>query len=202
MQNDIAKIVRSEHEDSHLGRCYESPDAQLRYVPICKCGSTTGERWCSDNNWTRKNYLVDPGNQKYIAIIREPWDRWMSAVDMYLRWNLGKTWQETSKDHLEVIAKTIIMDQHSERQALYLHNIESSNLTLLKLDDSLSENWKGITGQHLPLRHWNPKSGETVRGREEKHLNREWFDKLYNNKAWWDRFTKIYKTDFELWNKT
>lgn len=198
---NIANIVRSEHEDNHIGRCYESPTGNLRYIPIAKCGSTAGEQWCNQHNWKRVNFLQNPSQCDYLVILRHPWSRWISAIDMFVRWRKGlnKTWQTITKDHLEVIATTVIMDQHSEKQSTYLHGISSEQIKFCHFNDTLDQQWQTHTGSVLQKVHWNPTSEQPVPGNELKNYNKDWFESLQSNTAWYEKFKRIYRSDFELW---
>ena len=200
---NIAQIVRSEHNDNHIGRCYESPDGCFRYVPIPKCGSTSGEDWCNAHAWSRENFVDDRKDTQYLVILRDPWQRWCSAIDMYIRWKngLNKSWNQINTSHLEVIERTVIMDQHSEKQSTFLHGLRYSQCKFLPLDETLSKKWKEITGKEFPFVHWDPETDKSILGNERKNSNTEWFHKLRYNEKWFNRFKKIYQYDYQIFDK-
>lgn len=112
------------HRGSPIGFCLESPDRRLRYVPVSKCMSTFLSQWCSQRGWnivTDFNASINT-DCRYVVVLRDPVDRWVSGIKMYLDTE-HNGFDRLSDSAWSVCLDRMIMDPHTERQWVSYHGL-------------------------------------------------------------------------------
>lgn len=101
----------------------------LCYVPIPKNASIWGEHFFGNNLGFTKELYRYTSDKKYIIILREPYDRWITGICEYL-YTLSNNYNEINELfsnncildplHFELIFSKISLDIHTMNQISYL----------------------------------------------------------------------------------
>lgn len=165
-----------------------SPKGTIGYIPIPKVGTSTVSRVLShERDWGRKNI---PDNCTMFALIRHPFDRWISGTTEH--WNPILTRGDNDLTPLinisfEQLLKESFEDRHTQPQAWNLDLYFDVKLfkfeTLYKLWDWLEyKDSKVHERNHL-----------TMKGLQ-KNI---W--KIVSEKAKYKPIIKLYEEDMQLW---
>jgi hypothetical protein len=109
----VTDVPHYHHDPAQV---FESPDRSQRLVPIEKCMSTLTQQWCLANHWQRQDRTESPAGVPHVVVLREPVERWCSAIEMYLgirQWD----WREPPPELAwRVIEDNLVIDPHTEPQ--------------------------------------------------------------------------------------
>jgi hypothetical protein len=161
-ENDIIKI-KYNYSIAHVqGQSLTSADNQFSYVNIPKNASSEFKFIFKD--WKKSNYNVDtPPDNKYIVILRDPTERWVSGITEFLIGNYshpGQLNKELSIDEIttaiessfvqNLISNFVIFDPHTLPQCYFLQNLNISDIAFFYQDQLVVNRvskYVGLSGQ-------------------------------------------------------
>tara|TARA_Y100000004_G_scaffold195105_1_gene261338 strand:- start:11698 stop:12357 length:660 start_codon:yes stop_codon:yes gene_type:complete len=175
--------------------CFLNKKSKLVFMHIDKCASTSVSNFCLKNddfcdmsfrikNIDKFNDYVRKNNYFFLAIIRNPIDRYISGIQEFIkRYN-------PSNDYIEKNLKNnkFIFDEHTSPQYIFLSHCKY-NLKYVKLDKNLSNKLSNILGYDVNLGNCNYSSIH-----DKIYCNELYLKYLKDNKNFFD----LYKKDFEL----
>ena len=166
-QNDTVKISYNYSTGHAQGQTLTSPDHQFSYVNIPKNASS--EFKFIFNDWKKSNYNVDaPPDNKYIVILRDPTERWISGITEFL---IGKNSypgqlnKELSIDEIataiespfvqNLISNFVIFDAHTLPQCYFLQNLNMSDVAFFYQDQQVVNRVTDYVGLHAQITNAN-----------------------------------------------
>jgi hypothetical protein len=122
------------HLGHTLGECWYT--AGMTYIHIPKNASSFVKGCLINNGWQHSNAFVE--SEKYIVVLRDPLDRWLSGMAQY----------QVNSNQLDLdvhtIFNTITFDDHTETQYYFLKHIQTAptveNTTFFKFGPDLRKN--------------------------------------------------------------
>lgn len=125
-----------------LGQCVSDRNSKLIYVNIPKNASTWAKDYLSEvYGWDNgANFKSSPFLNKFhkIVILRDPVDRWLSAIMTYLVREVH--YFNFNKDVVRILCTKINFDEHTWTQTKFLNGIDIKDCTFFMFDDKLKEN--------------------------------------------------------------
>jgi hypothetical protein len=134
------------HKGHNLGDGMISPDHQWFYLNIPKNSSSSIKKTLSDVGWTHAD-RVDFPEAKLIIALRDPIDRWISGMSEYLMMyhqdTIDQLISPMSYDcypllgerlGLSLLFDRITFDDHTERQVIFLHDIDTTEAVWFMVD--------------------------------------------------------------------
>lgn len=136
-----------------------SPDKQYFYLNIPKNASSSIKKILVPLDWEFGN-IYDYPTAQVIIILRDPIDRWVTGITefllMYHQDTVCKIVEPNIYDWYPLLGEslgmsllfdTMTFDDHTERQAMFLQNIEFSRCIWLKLDSNLNANFEKLLNE-------------------------------------------------------
>jgi len=106
---------------------FESPCRQMGFVTINKCCSRSIIKWCKDTNWLAVNTHLDDNKRKYLVILRDPIDRWISGFSTYLSIN-DIDLKTIDQKYWKIFKDVVVFDSHTLPQYKHLISIKLKNI--------------------------------------------------------------------------
>jgi hypothetical protein len=165
-ENDIIQVNYKYNTGHRLGESFLSPDKKYSYINIPKNASSMFKQLF--NTWSFVNFqnIKQQPSREYIAILRDPTDRWISATAEYL---VGKYSTLGPKNNtltdLEIIQVLesnffqnllfdfVIFDGHSLPQCWFLQQLNLQNIKFFYFDKTVNERVSVYTGTTYN-NHW------------------------------------------------
>lgn len=117
--------------ENHGFAFFESPCKKLGIIAINKCLSTSIEKWCTDNKWPLIEAKKDDNKHKFIVVLRDPIERWISGFRTYMKINTIDI-RKIEENYWKIFKQVIIFDSHTLQQ--YKHLIEISLKNIIPID--------------------------------------------------------------------
>lgn len=137
---------------------FESPCKNLGFISINKCCSTSMIEWCQDNNWLPVQKKIDDQERKYLAILRDPVERWISGFRTYL--SIKNVDVKNIEDkYWEIFKEVVIFDSHTHPQYKHMISIKLKNIFAVdfnNVNDGDLSNFLRNNGYDLDMPHLNP----------------------------------------------
>jgi len=121
-----------------FGQCMSSPDIDLMYVNIPKNASSWIKSVLSNLNWEHYNYYTDNLNKPSIVVLKDPVERWLSGIAEYMylyHGNIDIT--NLTQSFFDIVFDRISFDDHTEKQILFLENIDLNTCTFFQCNNTL-----------------------------------------------------------------
>lgn len=118
------------HFGHKLGECWHK--SNITYIHIPKNASSFVKGCLINNGWQHSDTFIEA--DRYLVVLREPLDRWLSGIAQYL-----VNSNQIALD-IETIFKTITFDDHTEQQTYFLKNVDLIKTTFLKCNSDLRKN--------------------------------------------------------------
>jgi len=203
-----------------LGEGMISPDFKYFYLNIPKNSTSTVKDILVSLGWEFSN-ITDYPDTEIIVVLRDPVDRWISGIFEYLLMYHVKTIDTICEPYnydmwpvvgerlgLSLIFERITFDDHTERQCVFLQNIDLSRCHWLKIDKDFKQtlgdflNTIGYTVDIAQFKNKNISEGAFGTAGYKKKKAKEFFQyiiandpfKQYNLEQW-------FWCDYELMNK-
>lgn len=128
------------HKGHVFGQCYINRELDLMYVNIPKNASMfVRSNFPIPTSWYCENYYLNSRANQIIAILRDPIERWLAGMaQIYYQTDFKES--DLSKSYVQLLFNTIGIDDHTERQILFLNDLDISQCVFFKLDANLSYN--------------------------------------------------------------
>ena len=144
-------FIRYYKNKGHIfGECMTANDTDLMYVYIPKNASSWTKPNLQDLGWEFYNYHTDNLYHKHaIIVLRDPVDRWLSGIAEYFcLYHKDIRTEHMSKDFLDLIFNRVAFDDHTDKQVLFLQNLNLNNATFFICDS----NYKHMFSKFLNFR--------------------------------------------------
>jgi hypothetical protein len=189
------------HKGHTFGQCFINRELDLMYVNIPKNASMfVRSNLPSIDKWAWENYYLTTRTNKILAVLRDPIERWLSG--------LGKIYYHTdykesdmSNSCLLLLFDKVGIDDHTERQVLFLNDLDINKCIFFKFDDNLRYNISGFfktefnIDHDLTLLQKINASSEDIRKENIKNI----FKKFINKNSWFkNKLLMYYEEDYKL----
>jgi len=199
-------------ESIQMGTCYSG--ASHVYVPIPKAGSSYSKKLFRNIlEWPQRNFLnnlhtPEFTNKKFIVMIRDPLERWLSGMAEYfdiMKDNSGIKLEDKDTKLIEVMMEQMLVDDHTIPQYNFLEGLNTDNCVFFNIDkenfqqnfDKWVETNLGVNRAPVP----NDVNRYSTKENTYKHIVRNIFKShIMDNTRFKNRFNMIYKNDYTLLN--
>lgn len=131
-----------QHRDHNFGHCLINDVNDIAYVNIPK----NATNWAKDNlsalGWRHSNFIKYPEiakDRQFMVILRDPVDRWIAGVaEFFVRYHSGI--RNFDGNLLDIIFSCVTLDDHTEKQGLFLNGLENNQLIFFNCDSNLRQN--------------------------------------------------------------
>ena len=195
--------------NQHLSRGFTPgimlSQGDLAYIPIPKNASSCISFLLASSGWASEEYLnTDISNKKFIVVLRDPLERWLSGITQYLCSFIvaqGYT-AEYIMGAWNNITDAIVFDQcrfddHSEKQVYYLEHVPLENCVWFRCVDagiSIKE-FLDDHGLDLNINVATPRN-RTIDNLQQKLLTDFIKSRLDDRKI--QQIRQVYREDYEL----
>ena len=141
------------HKGHTFGQCYVNRELDLMYVNIPKNASMFVRlNLPMSNRWEWENYYVDPRANRVIAVLRDPIERWVSGIaQIYHSTDFKES--DLSKSYTQLLFDKVGIDDHTERQTLFLNDLDINQCVFFKFDNNLSYNLSNYFKTEFNINH-------------------------------------------------
>ena len=127
---------------------FESPCKKLGIITINKCLSTSIVKWCTDNRWPAVRAKKDDDKHKFIVVLRDPIERWISGFRTYMKINSINIYR-IEETYWKIFKELIIFDTHTIQQYKHLMEIRLKNIIPVDFDKkTTSKNFSTILKEY------------------------------------------------------
>ena len=139
-----------------FGECMSKSDTDLMYIHIPKNASSWTKPNLQDWKWEFYNYHTDNLYHKHaIIVLRDPIERWLSGIAeyFYLR---HRCYQDDyiTPGMFDLIFDRVAFDDHTEKQILFIENLNLNNSTFFYCDSGYREKFsKFLESYGMPNRY-------------------------------------------------
>jgi len=179
-----------------FGTCF-SDHLKFTYVPIPKNASSYVTSKLLTLGWQENNFSDNATafeNSKFLVILRDPIDRWLSGINQYFLL-YHKDLKQLSEDALDLISTKIVFDDHTEKQIYYCNNLNLDQTVFFKFGPNLNASLTDFLSKYYcnTVFDYTTKNSyvTTIQHQFRKRLDTGMQDKLY----------RFYWQDYELINK-
>ena len=203
------KVQKTHNFNNWLSGTYLSNDnSDTGYIIIPKNASSYMRDLVEETfGWTTEFNYNDNPKQKYIVVLRDPYERWITGVAEYFHLNH----RNLSIDNdvlLHFMCQRVIFDVHTEEQRNFIQGINLKNITFFKLNENLSSNLRFYVTEKkfhnqldLELNFNYFKKNTTIDSDEKVQLVNIIKRFLKNNPKYIHRIKDRYKLDYALIKK-
>jgi len=131
-----------------LGETVISPSGEHSYIYIPKNASSEFKQLFT--NWQHVNFQTRSPSKEYIVVLRDPTERWISAVAEFLAGTnsvIGKSNQDATEQEIadaiesrvvqNLLFDFVIFDSHTLPQCWYLQGLNLENIKFFYLDNTV-----------------------------------------------------------------
>jgi len=203
-----------------LGEGLISPDKKTFYLNIPKNSSSTVKAGLTDIDWQFAS-VYDYPDANIVVAWRDPIDRWASGIFEYLlMYNVNAVdsicepfnydlWPLLGeKLGMSIIFDRITFDDHTDRQCVFLRNIDLNRCTWIKIDKEFNKNFshllasRGYTNNFADITAENVSQGDYGTTGYQKKCFKEFIKYVIDNDQYKKyNLNKWFWCDFELMDK-
>lgn len=188
----------------HPGGGLISPEGVF-YLNIPKNASTYTTNLLLDNGWDYRTLGKDSGAiTKYIALVRDPVDRWISGFATYvtgyvLGYGYGSDYFVEDYNTLteRVIFDTLVFDDHTTEQVKFIEQVDLSNTTFFKLNKTYVQD----IARYLQIDlHTNPALADnnSENNYDVKQISQFMRTRVEQDPALKEKIIRKYQCDYDL----
>lgn len=200
----IIKNSTYHYRKGYYGTYLSNDESNIGYVPIQKNASTYLTEFFKQNlGWTKEyNYLNDP-KEKYIVVLRDPFQRWYAGVAQYLEY-YHKYLDIDNEFILTFICQRVVLDAHTEPQVNFIEYLRVPKITFFRLNKDFDTNlYQYLSNNNLLNNNSNELELFKNKG-SEMHTKVKVYDILERflkkNPKYVHHIKNIYKADYDLIN--
>jgi len=137
---------------------FESPCKKMSFITINKCCSTSMIKWCKDNNWLPVQQKIDDQKRKYLVILRDPVERWISGFRTYLSIKNIDV-KNIEDNYWKIFKEVVIFDTHTLPQYKHMISIKLKNIFAVdfnSVNDGDLSNFLRNNGYDFDMPRLNP----------------------------------------------
>lgn len=179
-----------------FGLCFIH-EPNLAYVPIPKNASSFTTSKLIDLGWQANNFsnnISTLDQFKFLVILRDPIDRWLSGINQYFLL-YHKNISQLSTDTLDLIAHKIVLDDHTEKQIYFCNQLNLDKTIFFKFGPNLNNSLTDFLSKYYTNAIFNFQKEINNLTLIQKQLKSKLDTKLK------DRLYSFYWQDYELINK-
>lgn len=179
-----------------FGLCF-TDSSNFVYVPIPKNASSETSTKLLSLGWSANNFSENISafkDYKFIVILRDPIDRWLSGINQYFLL-YHKTIYQLSTDTLNLIAHKIVLDDHTEKQIYFCNKLNLDKTIFFKFGPNLNKSLNDYFSKY-----YNTQIFDFQKKEDNLRLLQHQLIKLLDKKLQ-DRLYSFYWQDYELINK-
>lgn len=192
------------HKGHVYGQCYTRPDSGYYFVNIPKNSSswtqTLVAHWCL---WEPFNYYDTPEilDKTALIVLRDPVERWISGIGEYISlYHPDFDPDNVNDTMLEWIFDRVSFDDHTERQVMFIENIDPNKTIWFWADADFSSNFSSFMleiGELNDTFKMEPPAN-TSAGNLRKQRNTSFFKNQLKNEKYLHKITHYFRDDFQL----
>lgn len=200
---DGGMLNRLDHKGHTFGACMTTLDENLMYVQIPKNASSWTKPNLKDLNWTDFNYHYDNFYKKHaMVVLRDPVDRWLSGICEYFTlYHNDINVDEFNQSFYDLIMDQVALDDHTERQYLFIEGLSYKNITFFLCDNNYRIDFsnflkhQGFDNKYNRYEYQHTTAGSDIRSKFKKI-----FETLLSESKYLDKVKNFYQKDYELIN--
>jgi hypothetical protein len=200
---DGGMLNRLDHKGHTFGACMTTLDENLMYVQIPKNASSWTKPNLTDLGWADFNYHYDNFYKKHaMVVLRDPVDRWLSGVCEYFAlYHNDINIDELNKSFYDLIMDQIALDDHTERQYLFIEGLNYKNITFFLCDTNYRIDFSNfLKQQDVDNKYSRYEYQHTTAGSDIRSKFKKIFQPLLFESKYLDKIKNFYKKDYELIN--
>lgn len=195
------------HKGHTYGQCMTKTNWDYIYINIPKnsssWASTLLAHWCL---LERTNYFDDSTLQTKIpvVILRDPIERWLSGIAEYVALYHGKICPEDfNNTMLEWVFDRVAFDDHTERQIMFVQNINIDKTIWFYADNNISKNFTSwlYSINELNETFIMPRPENVGERSPIKHQVKKFFQEKVSEPKFKSKLLKYFDCDYELINR-
>lgn len=189
-----------------FGECMSSPNVNLMYVYIPKNASSWTKSNLLDWKWEFYNYHSDNLYHKHaIIVLRDPVERWLSGIAEYFfakHQDFDPAY--VNKKFLDLIFDRVAFDDHTEKQVLFLQNLNLTNATFFYCDKEYRTKFshflksKGMANKYHNYEFRHVTENDPIRSKFKKTFKQI----LDQNPKYLQQLKWYFEKDYQLINST
>lgn len=185
-----------------FGECMSHPSSNLMYVYIPKNASSWTKPNLKDWNWESYNYHSDKLYDKHaLVVLRDPIERWLSGIAEYMFLYHNKSDSaHFSKTFFDIIFDRVALDDHTEKQILFVEGLSHSNCTFFWCDDNYRKYFSLFLNKiGMENRYFNYEYQHTTQASLERQKFKDIFTQaLKNNSKYMKNLKDYFLEDYQL----
>lgn len=189
----------------NMGSFLTSDECEYGYIPISKNASKITRRYVSTKlGWSwkyAKGHFNNTEDKKFIVILRNPVDRWISGITEHI----VRFYGFMDVKNIDFFINKKILDEHTEPQTSFLEGLDLSKCVFFKLNASLLENLDDFAKHNVKGYKDVPKVSDITHVDSKKELKNQMKIRIRNllqEKNCTDLIAQFYMKDCELFNNT
>lgn len=181
-----------------FGQCMSHPDRDLMYINIPKNASSWIRSVLTNLKWEQYNYYTDNLSKPSIVVLKDPIERWLSGMAEYMylyHRNIDIT--NLTDSFFDIIFDRVSFDDHTEKQILFLENIDLNTCTFFQCNNTLKSRLGHFLNQDFnsyPNKHVT--KDDPVRSK----FRELFLHALKNNSKYQSQLNLYYAKDYNLIN--
>jgi hypothetical protein len=193
-------------QDHIFGECMSHNNSEFIYVYIPKNASSWTKPNLKSWGWEFYNYHTDNLYHKHaLVVLRDPVERWLSGIAEYLylkHRNLDIA--HISNSFLNLVFDRVAFDDHTERQILFLQNLNFSNCTFFRCDHDYRKNFSAfLNDQSMPNEYSTCEFQHVTENDPIRSNFKHFFHNIVeNNSKYLERLKRYFANDYKLIEST
>lgn len=151
-----------------FGHCIISD--KYKFISIPKCASTYGiELLHIELNWQISNFkTIDLSSKKNLVVLRNPVDRWKSAMLMYFLFPKLGVHLDLGKP--KTIFDNLCFDPHTDLQVNFIKGLDLNNAIFFEFNSSLETTFVNFLEKELSYKNIKLKNKHLDKSKKEKNI--------------------------------
>jgi len=187
-----------------FGECMTSNNTNLMYVYIPKNASSWTKPNLKDLGWEFYNYHLDNLYHKHsVIVLRDPIDRWLSGIAEYFcLYNSDFDFTRSSQDFLNLIFDRVAFDDHTDKQILFLQNLNLDNATFFMCDNNYKHKFsKFLVSKGYQNNYFKYKNQYVTANDSKKNAIRNFFAEIVEQNLYYkNKLEEYFCEDYILIN--
>lgn len=188
-----------------FGTYNSNETSNIGYIPIAKNASSfLKEYFIEALDWSKEfNYQHKP-KDKYIVVLRDPFERWYSGVAQYLEF-YHKYLDIDNEIVLTFLCQRVVLDAHTEPQINFIQYLRMPKITFFKFDKDLTSNLEQYLLEEKLINENSDTTklfkNRTVEMHTKVHVQSILKRFIKENPKYVHHIKNVYKSDYELISK-
>lgn len=175
-----------------------------KFISIPRCASTYGlELFNEELKWEISNFLIiDHSNKTNLIVLRDPIERWKSAMLMYFLFPHLKV--HINLNEPETIFDKLCFEPHTDLQVNFIKNLDLNNAVYFQFNNNLEYNMISFLEKKLGYKNikFRNKHLEKQKKNSDFVMNKltEILDYFLQNQDYKKKLLNFLKPDFDFYN--